>query len=76
MWELNHLRTLQNVMLLYSLNRFYFCRDLNSVIVSLDEYGHLYCSYLGTDPSLFVAPPVEARDVNYEVCFWLSFIIL
>ena len=41
------------------------CRDLNSVIVTLDEYGHLYCSYLGTDPSLFVAPPVDSRDLNY-----------
>ena len=43
------------------------CRDLKGVVVSLDEYGHLYCSYLGTDPSLFVAPPVDAREVNYEV---------
>jgi len=41
-------------------------QDLKATIVSLDEYGHLYCSYMGTDPSLFVAPPVDARELNYE----------
>ena len=44
-----------------------FYRDLKAVIVTLDEFGHLYCSYLGTDPALFVVPHVDSRDVNYEV---------
>eukprot|EP00794_Sanderia_malayensis_P017473 gene17473-19220_t len=41
-------------------------QDLKSVMVTLDEYGHVYCSYLGTDPSLFVAPSVDSRELNYE----------
>lgn len=36
------------------------------MIVTLNDDGHLQCSYLGTDPSLFQAPKVEARDINYE----------
>ncbi|KAF7247790.1 Protein PTHB1 [Varanus komodoensis] len=41
-------------------------QNLKGVIVTLSESGHLQCSYLGTDPSLFQAPKVEARDINYE----------
>ncbi|XP_072859901.1 protein PTHB1 isoform X2 [Pogona vitticeps] len=41
-------------------------QDLKGVIVTLNDSGHLQCSYLGTDPSLFQAPKVEARDINYE----------
>ncbi|KAJ6662027.1 hypothetical protein lerEdw1_012874 [Lerista edwardsae] len=41
-------------------------QDLKGVIVTLNDDGHLQCSYLGTDPSLFQAPKVEARDINYE----------
>nr|XP_034985952.1 protein PTHB1 isoform X1 [Zootoca vivipara] len=40
--------------------------DLKGVIVTLSDSGDLQCSYLGTDPSLFQAPKVEARDINYE----------
>ncbi|XP_054847045.1 protein PTHB1 [Eublepharis macularius] len=40
--------------------------DLKGVIVALSDSGCLQCSYLGTDPSLFQAPKVEARDINYE----------
>nr|XP_060637613.1 protein PTHB1 isoform X2 [Anolis sagrei ordinatus] len=40
--------------------------NLRGVIVTLSDSGHLQCSYLGTDPSLFQAPKVEARDINYE----------
>ncbi|XP_006832205.1 PREDICTED: protein PTHB1-like [Chrysochloris asiatica] len=40
--------------------------ELKGVIVTLSEDGHLQCSYLGTDPSLFQAPKVESREVNYE----------
>ncbi|KAJ7401328.1 protein PTHB1 isoform X3 [Pitangus sulphuratus] len=40
--------------------------DLKGVIVTLTDDGHLQCSYLGTDPSLFQAPKVDAREINYE----------
>lgn len=36
------------------------------MIVTLSDIGHLHCAYLGTDPSLFQAPKVEAREINYE----------
>lgn len=42
------------------------CRDLKGVIVTLSDDGHLQCSYLGTDPSLFQAPKVDSREINYE----------
>eukprot|EP00118_Oscarella_pearsei_P013887 m.115130 g.115130 ORF g.115130 m.115130 type:complete len:899 (+) comp37533_c0_seq3:53-2749(+) len=41
-------------------------QNLNGVIVTLDNQGLLNCCYLGTDPSLFIAPPVNAREINYE----------
>ncbi|XP_004677203.1 PREDICTED: protein PTHB1 [Condylura cristata] len=40
--------------------------NLKGVIVTLSDDGHLQCSYLGTDPSLFQAPKVEAREINYS----------
>uniref|UniRef100_A0A8C2UMS9 Bardet-Biedl syndrome 9 n=1 Tax=Chinchilla lanigera TaxID=34839 RepID=A0A8C2UMS9_CHILA len=40
--------------------------DLKGVIVTLSDDGHLQCSYLGTDPSLFQAPKIESRELNYE----------
>nr|XP_023420985.1 protein PTHB1 isoform X2 [Cavia porcellus] len=40
--------------------------DLKGVIVTLSDDGHLQCSYLGTDPSLFQAPKVESRELNYK----------
>lgn len=42
-------------------------RNIEGVIVTLDEVGFLQCSYLGTDPSMMVTPAPEARDINYEV---------
>jgi Bardet-Biedl syndrome 9 protein len=42
-------------------------RNIEGVIVTLDETGYLQCSYLGTDPSMMVTPAPEARDINYEV---------
>ncbi|KAH3751560.1 hypothetical protein DPMN_186127, partial [Dreissena polymorpha] len=39
--------------------------DLKGVIVTLSDTGRVGCSYLGTDPALFIPPPVEARDLNY-----------
>ncbi|XP_062034826.1 protein PTHB1 isoform X1 [Lepus europaeus] len=41
-------------------------RDLKGVIVTLSDDGHLQCSYLGTDPSLFQAPKVQSRELNYD----------
>ncbi|NXI62672.1 PTHB1 protein, partial [Anseranas semipalmata] len=41
-------------------------QNLKGVIVTLSENGHLQCSYLGTDPSLFQAPRVDSKEVNYE----------
>ncbi|NWU71421.1 PTHB1 protein, partial [Pterocles burchelli] len=41
-------------------------QDLKGVIVTLSDNGHLQCSYLGTDPSIFQAPKVDSREINYE----------
>ncbi|XP_018426780.1 PREDICTED: protein PTHB1 [Nanorana parkeri] len=41
-------------------------QDMKGIIVTLSDSGQLQCSYLGTDPSLFQAPKVESRDINYE----------
>ncbi|XP_065795459.1 protein PTHB1 isoform X3 [Muntiacus reevesi] len=43
-----------------------YLHDLKGVIVTLSDEGHLQCSYLGTDPSLFQAPKVESRELNYD----------
>lgn len=40
-------------------------QDLKGVIVTLSDTGRLECSYLGTDPSIFVPPSVESRELNY-----------
>ena len=34
--------------------------------MSVDEEGHLTCSYLGTDPTVFSAPTISSRDVSFE----------
>ena len=59
----------------------FYHRELQGVIVTLDEGGYLHCAYLGTDPSMMVTPAPEARDINYEVstrvficlCFFVLF---
>lgn len=35
-------------------------------MVALSSDGHLLCSYMGTDPSFFTTPKVDAREVDYE----------
>ncbi|XP_013877063.1 protein PTHB1 [Austrofundulus limnaeus] len=40
--------------------------ELKGVVVSLSSDGHLFCSYMGTDPSFFSTPKVDAREVDYE----------
>ena len=43
--------------------------SVKGLVVSLDELGHLDCSFLGTVPPSFTAAQVTgARDLNYEVC--------
>ncbi|KAG7265284.1 hypothetical protein CRUP_005262, partial [Coryphaenoides rupestris] len=41
-------------------------QELRGVLVTLSSAGHLQCSYLGTDPSFFSTPKVDAREVDYE----------
>ncbi|XP_045064661.1 protein PTHB1 isoform X2 [Coregonus clupeaformis] len=41
-------------------------RDLKGVVVSLSSEGHLQCSYMGTDPSFFSTPKVDAREQDYS----------
>ena len=33
--------------------------------MSLDETGHLQCSYLGTDPAMFTTATAEVRELDY-----------
>ncbi|KAM9782484.1 protein PTHB1 [Neosynchiropus ocellatus] len=40
--------------------------ELKGVVVTLSSEGHLVCSYMGTDPSFFTTPKVDAREVDYE----------
>ncbi|XP_043972015.1 protein PTHB1 isoform X1 [Gambusia affinis] len=40
--------------------------ELKGVVVSLSSDGHLLCSYMGTDPSFFSTPKVDAREADYE----------
>uniref|UniRef100_A0AAY4A8T8 Bardet-Biedl syndrome 9 n=1 Tax=Denticeps clupeoides TaxID=299321 RepID=A0AAY4A8T8_9TELE len=40
--------------------------NLKGLVVTLSSEGHLQCSYMGTDPSFFTAPRVDAREVNYD----------
>jgi len=46
---------------------FILCRDLKGVLITLSDTGRLECSYLGTDPALFIPPTPEARELNYSV---------
>ncbi|XP_068424934.1 protein PTHB1 isoform X2 [Clinocottus analis] len=40
--------------------------EIKGVVVSLSADGHLLCSYMGTDPSFFSTPKVDAREADYE----------
>ncbi|XP_042217578.1 protein PTHB1-like isoform X2 [Homarus americanus] len=39
---------------------------ITGALVMLGDSGQLHVSYMGTDPSLFVAPPTETREINYD----------
>ncbi|XP_056142912.1 protein PTHB1 [Lampris incognitus] len=40
--------------------------ELRGVVVTLSSDGHLQCSYMGTDPSFFSTPKVDAREADYQ----------
>ncbi|XP_065814165.1 protein PTHB1 isoform X1 [Labrus bergylta] len=40
--------------------------ELKGVVITLNSDGHLLCSYMGTDPSFFSTPKVDAREADYE----------
>ncbi|XP_044065409.1 protein PTHB1 isoform X1 [Siniperca chuatsi] len=40
--------------------------ELKGVVISLSSEGYLLCSYMGTDPSFFSTPKVDAREADYE----------
>lgn len=48
-----------------SLKRGLLC-EINGVLVLLSEEGILVCSYLGTEPSIFVAPPLAVQELDFE----------
>jgi Bardet-Biedl syndrome 9 protein len=39
---------------------------MSGILVLLSERGELQCCYLGTEPSLFMAPPLEIHAIDYE----------
>ena len=39
---------------------------MKGVLVLLSGTGELQCCYLGTEPALFVAPPLEVHAIDYE----------
>ncbi|XP_042887369.1 protein PTHB1-like, partial [Penaeus japonicus] len=41
-------------------------QGIKGALIFLGDAGQLQASYLGTDPSLFVAPPAETREINYD----------
>lgn len=43
-----------------------FFKNVKGVLVFLSEEGRLECSYLGTEPNLFVAPPLIERELDLE----------
>ncbi|XP_066998294.2 protein PTHB1 isoform X1 [Anabrus simplex] len=40
--------------------------NLHGVLVFLSESGDLQCCYLGTEPSLFMAPPLEITAIDHD----------
>lgn len=43
-----------------------FLKNIHGVVVLLSDEGQLECCYLGTEPSLFVAPPLNNQDLDFE----------
>ncbi|KAM4600656.1 protein PTHB1 [Polymixia lowei] len=40
--------------------------ELKGLVVTLSSDGQLQCSYMGTDPSFFSTPKVDAREADYQ----------
>ncbi|GLH14027.1 Protein PTHB1 [Gryllus bimaculatus] len=40
--------------------------NLHGVLVVMSDSGELQCCYLGTEPSLFMPPPLEVTALDYE----------
>uniref|UniRef100_UPI0037E8D519 protein PTHB1 n=1 Tax=Semicossyphus pulcher TaxID=241346 RepID=UPI0037E8D519 len=40
--------------------------EIKGAVITLSSDGHLLCSYMGTDPSFFSTPKVDAREADYE----------
>ncbi|XP_063927791.1 protein PTHB1 [Zophobas morio] len=43
-----------------------FMHNISGALVFLSQEGILECSYLGTEPSLFVAPPLAMQELDFE----------
>ncbi|XP_030761020.1 protein PTHB1 isoform X2 [Sitophilus oryzae] len=43
-----------------------FLKPMKGTLVLLSEEGRLECAYLGTEPCLFVAPPLNVQELDYE----------
>lgn len=41
-----------------------FLQNIQGAIASLSEEGNIQCSYLGTEPSLFIAPPLALKALD------------
>lgn len=42
-----------------------FLKRIKGALVLLTDEGRLECCYLGTEPSFFVAPPLNVQDIDF-----------
>lgn len=42
-----------------------FLKEIKGALVLLGEEGRLECCYLGTEPSFFVAPPLNLQEIDF-----------
>ncbi|XP_050305272.1 protein PTHB1 [Anthonomus grandis grandis] len=54
----------QSELLPVSLNKI-FLKDIKGALVLLSEDGRLDCCYLGTEPSFFIAPPLNVPEIDF-----------
>ncbi|XP_035705356.1 protein PTHB1-like isoform X2 [Folsomia candida] len=48
------------------IDRVFNYKNINGAILAMSERGTVILGFIGTVPSLFVAPPVQSRDLDYE----------
>nr|XP_042897192.1 protein PTHB1 [Parasteatoda tepidariorum] len=48
-----------------SINRAFFT-DIKGILTMISEQGNLSCCYLGTEPSLFVSPLSEPKEIDFK----------